>query len=175
MISIENLSDISKKLLYIQNVRPLLRKEALFSDGTEDYVIPPQPGIGEEVKIRFRTAKANADSVYLCSNGKRAEMKLEKRTELFDYYQISCVPDEEKFYYYFEIINRFEHCFYINWAARMKYRKNMISVLFRDSIHRTGQKERLFIRFLPIDSIMEIRRMMFSTENIPILMITVCG
>lgn len=112
MISIENLSDISKKLLYIQNVRPLLRKEALFSDGTEDYVIPPQPGIGEEVKIRFRTAKANADSVYLCSNGKRAEMKLEKRTELFDYYQISCVPDEEKFYYYFEIINRFEHCFY---------------------------------------------------------------
>ena len=61
MISIENLSDISKKLLYIQNVRPLLRKEALFSDGTEDYVIPPQPGIGEEVKIRFRTAKANAD------------------------------------------------------------------------------------------------------------------
>ena len=36
MISIENLSDISKKLLYIQNVRALLRKEALFSDGTED-------------------------------------------------------------------------------------------------------------------------------------------
>lgn len=70
MISTENLSDISKKLLYIQKCKISAQKRSLFSDGTEDYVIPPQPGIGEEVKIRFRTAKANADSVYLCSNGK---------------------------------------------------------------------------------------------------------
>ena len=52
---------------YIMQMRPLLRKEALFSDGTADYRQPVEPEAGEEVTIRFRTAKDNVDIVWLCT------------------------------------------------------------------------------------------------------------
>ena len=40
---------------YILQMRPILRKRALFSDGTSDYRIPPEPKAGEHVKLRFRS------------------------------------------------------------------------------------------------------------------------
>lgn len=112
MILLENLSSISKKMLYIQNMRALLRKEVLFSDGTDRYVIPNEPDVGDEVKIRFRTARANADCVYLNIDGKRIEMKVAKRTELFDFFEAVYTMGEKEVDYYFEIVNKFEKCFY---------------------------------------------------------------
>ena len=123
MISLENLSVTSKKLLYIQNMRALLRKDSFFSDGTDRYVIPAEPNAGDEVKIRFRTAKANADFVYLCIAGNRLNMKLVRRTELFDYYEASWQIGEQKADYYFEITNKFEHCYYDRLGASNEPRK----------------------------------------------------
>ena len=123
MISLENLSSTSKKLLYIQNMRALLRKEALFSDGTDRYIVPAEPNAGDEVRIRFRTAKANADKVYLCIDGKRIEMKLVKRTEMFDYYESVYQIGNQKVDYYFEITNRFEHCSYDKLGCTNEPRK----------------------------------------------------
>ena len=40
---------------YIMQMRPVLKKEALFSDGTKDYRNPTEPEAGEKVTIRFRT------------------------------------------------------------------------------------------------------------------------
>ena len=40
---------------YIMQMRPVLKKEALFSDGTKDYRDPTEPEAGEKVTIRFRT------------------------------------------------------------------------------------------------------------------------
>ena len=42
---------------YIMQMRPVLKKEALFSDGTKDYRNPTEPEAGEKVTIRFRTGK----------------------------------------------------------------------------------------------------------------------
>ena len=33
-----------------------MNREALFCDGTQDYVIPAEPKENEKIKIRFRTA-----------------------------------------------------------------------------------------------------------------------
>ena len=38
---------------YIMQMRPVLKKEALFSDGTKDYRDPTEPEAGEKVTIRL--------------------------------------------------------------------------------------------------------------------------
>ena len=49
-----------------------MNREALFCDGTEAYVSPPEPESGEIVQLWFRTAKDDVDKVYLQHNlGKR--------------------------------------------------------------------------------------------------------
>ena len=72
---------------YILQMRPILRKRALFSDGTSDYRIPPEPKAGEHVKLRFRTAADNVDLVVLCHEDERIEMQIADRESDFDYYR----------------------------------------------------------------------------------------
>ncbi len=113
MMTFSQMNMTTKKLMYIQNMRALLRKESFFSDGTDRYVIPSEPKAGDEVRIRFRTAKANADRVTLCVVGaEKKQMKLVKRTELFDYYETTVMLGNDTLKYYFEIANTFEHCVY---------------------------------------------------------------
>ena len=40
-----------------------MNKDALFCDGTSSYVIPAEPDEYEKVKLKFRTAKDDADEV----------------------------------------------------------------------------------------------------------------
>ena len=61
--SIERLNSIQT---YIMQMRPVLRKDALFADGTSDYRIPAEPGENETVTLRFRTARDNVDRVLFC-------------------------------------------------------------------------------------------------------------
>jgi alpha-glucosidase len=56
---------------YIQELRPVFHRRALFSDTTGEYVIPAEPKPFEKIKIRFRTAKDNVDYVYVIINKKR--------------------------------------------------------------------------------------------------------
>ena len=45
-----------------------MNREALFCDGTGDYVIPAEPEINEKVVLRFRTAHNDVDEVKLQEN-----------------------------------------------------------------------------------------------------------
>ena len=51
-----------------------MTREALFCDGTGNYVIPPEPKPSETVKFLFRTAADDADSVALYTNGNYYEL-----------------------------------------------------------------------------------------------------
>lgn len=97
---------------YIFQMRPVFNTQALFSDETADYVTPMEPGPGEKVTIRFRTAKGNVDEVYLISGPMRGRMELEKTQGCFDYYKIEVVMSGERFRYYFEVRTGKAHCFY---------------------------------------------------------------
>jgi len=55
--------------LYIQKMRPLLNRRALFSDTTGEYVIPAEPNFYEQITIRFRAARDNLDTVYVVVDG----------------------------------------------------------------------------------------------------------
>ena len=109
--------DVVKKMQYILNMRQTLNKDAFFSDGTEYYRTPAEPKAGEDVEIRFRTAKNNVDAVYLVSGENKWKMQLAKRQKDFDYYAVKVQMTEEIFRYHFEILDGFMTCYYNNRGA----------------------------------------------------------
>ena len=97
---------------YILQMRPILHKNLLFSDGTADYRIPPEPGKNEKVRIRFRTDINNVDLIILHHEEESFEMKLVETDSQFDYYEVEIQLGEERFNYYFEVITGMLRCYY---------------------------------------------------------------
>ena len=87
--SFKNFSSAQKVLTYAFQNKPALRSDALFCDGTKEYRIPAEPMPGDEVTLKFRTAKFNVDVVYLICDGKRFEMSVQETDQLFDYYAVT--------------------------------------------------------------------------------------
>ncbi len=87
---------------YVQRMRPLLNRRALFSDTTENYVSPAEPACGAEITIRFRAGRDNLDRVYVIIDGERLEMQKESRDAQFDYYAVIYQLKDAVIHYYFE-------------------------------------------------------------------------
>ena len=99
----ERVELLSKFQYYILGMRPVFRTEALFSDETENYVIPAEPEPGERVKIRFRTKKDNVDAVYLRNGEESHAMEFESSEGYFDYYAVEISLGIKPFRYCFEV------------------------------------------------------------------------
>ena len=56
---------------YMNEMRPVFSKRALYSDTTENYVTPPEPAPYSRVKIAFRTKRSNVDRVFLVCKGQK--------------------------------------------------------------------------------------------------------
>ena len=104
--------ELNQRQQYMMQMRPLLRKHALFSDGTKDYRNPPEPNENEDVTLTFRTAKNNVDIVWLCSGPVRTSMEKEETRGEFDYYRIKVPLGTEQYQYYFEVATGMLHCYY---------------------------------------------------------------
>ncbi len=89
-----------------------MKTEALFCDGTGAYVQPPQPERGEKITLRFRTAKDDADIVYLLAGGEERPLTKADSRGLFDYYEIEVQTGDEPFSYCFRIQAGDESCFF---------------------------------------------------------------
>ncbi len=94
-----------KKLFYLSNVRPVLNRRALFSDETENFRSPAEPQRNEDVSIRFRTYRYNADKVTLVTDKCSYVMRRSYSDKLFDYYEINFNVGVDKISYYFEILS----------------------------------------------------------------------
>lgn len=81
----------------------MLKEQALFADGTADYCNPAEPKAGDMVTLRFRTARNDADAVYLCTEKEKLPMKKTESEGMFDYYSIQVQMNESAFAYYFEV------------------------------------------------------------------------
>ena len=108
----QNLSLSEKIQVHIYRTKPVLNLQALFTDGGPNYVKPMEPKAGEAVTFRMRTARENAEHVYICCNGERQEMQVAEKTDLFDYYEAILTVGEEPLEYYFEIKSGGMHCFF---------------------------------------------------------------
>ena len=71
-----------KRELYMKGLKPFILKEALFADGTNDYVHITE----DTMRLRFRTGKNNVDSVYLNFGMEAIAMEKVETEGFFDYY-----------------------------------------------------------------------------------------
>ena len=90
---------------YILSMRAVFNVRALYSDTTSNYLNPEEPEPGEEITVRFRTAKNNVDVVLLVSGGKRLVMTKAETERHFDYYETRLELSDKKLSYHFEIIS----------------------------------------------------------------------
>lgn len=89
-----------------------MNKTALFCDGTEGYVYPPEPKESELVTFRFRTAKDDVDRVGLVTSADTYVMEKECTQGEFDYYTFETRLEEEPFRYCFEVQSGTEKYYY---------------------------------------------------------------
>ncbi|MCD8156929.1 MAG: glycoside hydrolase family 13 protein [Clostridiales bacterium] len=108
---------------YILQMRPILHKNSLFSDGTADYRIPPEPKANEKVRIRFRTDVNNVDLVILHHGEEDFEMRVAESDGQFDFYEAEIQLGEEAFHYYFEVVSGVLRCYYDRVGVAWKHRK----------------------------------------------------
>ncbi len=70
-----NMNENEKKIFYIQNMKPVMNREALFSDETGNFRLPAEPEKFSTVRIRFRAAASNIDEVYICMENNEFAMQ----------------------------------------------------------------------------------------------------
>ncbi len=76
---------------------------ALFSDGTAEYRFPAEPAAGESVKLRLRAARESVTEAFVCINGERIALSLEKENIMYGYYTAEYVLGETAVSYCYEI------------------------------------------------------------------------
>ena len=80
-----------------------MNRDALFCDGTQDYVIPAEPEVNEKIRLRFRTAHNDVEEVCLLAGDKSWTMWKVLSGDEFDFYEIEWQLGTEPFRYSFEI------------------------------------------------------------------------
>lgn len=91
-----------------------INEEALFCDENEDFRIPTEPDEGEQVTLRFRTARGDVDAVYYAEQGKKTETAMWKVSsdKLFDYYECRITVGHCPVCYRFHVVKGKEFCYY---------------------------------------------------------------
>ena len=97
-----------------------MKKEALFCDGTEAYVSPPEPEAGDELQLWFRTAAHDVDEVYLENRELCIPMNKVILNKAFDFYEVKYKLEDKPFRYHFKIRSGNEICYYNKWGAESK-------------------------------------------------------
>lgn len=100
-----------------------MNKKAFFCDGTDNYVIPSEPGPFEMVEFLFRTAAGDVDKVSLCSRNQTFEMTKRETKGGFDYYHIFMEMGKDTFVYYFQIQKGEEVAYYDQSGSTYGYRE----------------------------------------------------
>lgn len=95
-----------------------MNKDALFCDGTEAYVSPTEPAVGDLIRLWFRTAKEDVDAVLLRTGEETHPLKKEYTKGKFDYYSIAILAENKTMKYHFEIRSGAEVCYYNQWGVQ---------------------------------------------------------
>ena len=119
----KSIYDLSRIERYMMQMRPVLSKKALFSDGTKDYRSPAETRENDKVTIRFRTKRDNVDMVWLCSREKKQRMKRTETKWDFDYYSVEIQLGSEPFFYYFKVVTGILECYYDRYGVNDKPRE----------------------------------------------------
>lgn len=98
-----NFSEVFKREEYLSNRKAIFNKYAVFSDYSEDYIIPLEPSAYGLVTIKLRTLRNNIDFAYFVCNGERILMEKAEKVGEFDFYLVEYQLSDEIIHYHFEI------------------------------------------------------------------------
>ena len=118
-----------------------MNREALFCDGTQDYVIPAEPKENEKIKIRFRTAHNDVEEVHILTGNSSYPMwKIVSEGE-FDFYEIEWQLSDVPFSYLFEVKSGDQIC-YFSRCGVSDQREDFLCVYDRSGIFysRVGKR-----------------------------------
>ena len=101
------------------NIKGLINRDALFSSEMEDYRCPMEPDAYQDVKIRMRTARGNAEHVYYVTDNTQAEMTKAESDQLFDYYEYKITAGTEQVRYHFKVEAGQDVCLFNRLGATM--------------------------------------------------------
>lgn len=119
----KSIYDLNRIERYVMQMRPILSKKSLFSDGTEDYRSPAEPKENEKVTIRFRTKQDNVDVVWLCTWDQEYQMKKTETENGFDYYSVEIQLGTEPYFYYFKVATGTLECYYDRYGVHNQPRE----------------------------------------------------
>ena len=105
-------NDLLQKGRFITNYKPVMNRRAIFSDYSEDYIIPLEPNAYGVVTIRLRSIRNNIDYAKLVCNGETILMELTETVGEFDFYSVSYRLSNEMIRYHFEVGSAGTKCFY---------------------------------------------------------------
>ena len=94
-----------------------MNRDALFCDGTQDYVIPAEPEKNEKITLRFRTAHNDVEEVSLLTENRSYAMWKISAGDEFDFYEIEWQLGSEPFRYSFEIKSGEQIWFYNRYGV----------------------------------------------------------
>ena len=100
------------KAFYLSHMKPVVIREALFADCTQDYVKIDDKEDGYRIQLRLRTAKNNVEKVYAFVNEQQMLMEKSETVRSFDYYTVSLDCGAEGISYCFQIVSGKERIFY---------------------------------------------------------------
>lgn len=119
----QSIYELNRIQQYIMQMRPILRKRALFADGTADYRQPVEPKPNDKVTLKFRTGRDNVDAVWVCGRGQRYSMKKCETEGPFDYYAVDIRMGTDPFAYYFEIATGMLRVYYDRYGVSQDIRE----------------------------------------------------
>ena len=100
-----------------------MNRDALFCDGTQDYVSPAEPAVNDRVCLRFRTAHNDVEEVNLLTEKSAHAMWKVSSGDDFDFYEIEWQLGTEPFRYSFEI-KKGEQIWYFNRCGASDHRED---------------------------------------------------
>ncbi len=89
-----------------------LNVDAIYCDGTDEYVRPSEPNPGDVVTFLIRVKGENASRVVLHSFDRAYNMHFEEHVGQFDYYSVQIQMNKDAFRYYFEVVGSDRRVFY---------------------------------------------------------------
>lgn len=111
-VNLYNKSLVEKVQLYALMMNPVLDRESLYADCTEEYVKPAEPMEGDEVTIYLRVGRNNPEHVYLLTDEQKIEMQYDHSEGLFDFYYAKVTMGKRPFHYCFEVVTGCMNCYY---------------------------------------------------------------
>lgn len=111
---------------------PYFCSQAIFSDETQNYRMPPEPSRYDTAIISLRTGRNLQLQPFLCTQERRLAMRKMRSSYVFEYYQVELQPTEKKECYYFCIEGEGFTLYYTKYGVFDSYQGEGWFELLRD-------------------------------------------